>query len=385
LKGPGIQEVSSFAKTKPAQPSKDDLPQPLQLAFAFEPVSLNLAGLAPVTLSGWFGREQFVAELKGEANLERLIEFGKVLGVPTLSADLTGTAKGKLQVAGSWEGFALPTITGNAQLRNVTAKINGVASPLRLQSALFNADQQTASLTKADGSFVDVHSALAFSVSWPRNCAPQDDSKAAPCAMNFDLKADQLNLDEINSLLNPKAQKRPWYAAIATTVMGSNRKSLPEINATGHVTAGKLVVKNVTAAHVSGNLRVTPNGLVLDTVNADVFGGKYVGDITADFGHGTPVYASEGNLLTLGVANIASLTHDTWGSGKVTASYKGTTRGWNADELISSVKGTANFQWRDGVLHHLNLEANGRPLQFKVFAGKAELNKGVLTISESKL
>jgi hypothetical protein len=203
--------------------------------------------------------------------------------------------------------------------------------------------------------------------------------------MTFDLKADQLNLDEINSLLNPKAQKRPWYAAIANTVMGSTRKSLPEVNATGHFTTGKLVVKNVTASHVSGNVKVTPNGLALDTVNADVFGGKYIGDIAADFGHGTPVYSSEGNLLTLGVANIASLTHDTWGSGKVTASYKGTTRGWNADELISSVKGTANFQWRDGVLHHIDLEANGRPLQFKVFAGKADFNKGVLTISESKL
>ena len=237
----------------------------------------------------------------------------------------------------------------------------------------------------ATASFVDVHTALEFSATWPRQCTAQKDSDKSLCGITFDLKADQLNVDEINSLLNPKAQKRPWYAAIANTVMGSSSKSLPEIYAQGKFTAGKVIIKTVIAGHVSGNLSVTPTGFTLDTVNADLLGGKFVGDIVGDFSGGTPAYSSDGNLVTIGIANIAALSHDSWGSGKVTAAYKGSATGWTAEELLASARGTSNFQWRDGILPHITLDVPGKPLQFKVFAGKLDLNKGMLTISESKL
>jgi hypothetical protein len=386
LIGPGTAN-SALAAPKPRKlhPLRDELPQPSDRAFVFEPVSLDLGGTAPVVLSGWFGREQYVTEAKGDADIERLMQVGRLLGIPTVAAELTGTAKGKLDVSGTWTGFALPEITGSAQLQAVTAKLNGVASPLKIQSAQFSADRESVSFSKASGWFVDMHSALDFSATWPRNCEAQQESDRPRCGMTFSLKADQLNADEINSLLNPKAQKRPWYAAIANTMMGSSRKSLPEIYASGQFTTGRLILKTVTAGHVTGNVTVTPAGFTLDTVNADLLGGKFVGDISAHFGSGTPVYSSNGNLVTVGIANVATIMHDSWGTGSVTASYQGTASGWKADEIIASAKGAANFQWRDGILHHISLEVPGKPLQFKVFAGKVELNQGVLTISESKL
>lgn len=373
------------SKPKKSRTSRDVLPQQTDGAFVFEPVSLNLGGAAPAVLSGWFGREQYLSELKGEADIERLVQVGRLLGIPTVAAELTGMAKGYLDVSGTWTDFAVPIITGGAQLRAVTAKLNGVASPLKIQSAQFTADQESVSLSKASGSFVDVRSALDFSATWPRNCEPQQRADQPRCGMIFELKADQLNVDEVNSLLNPKAQKRPWYAAIANTVMGSSRKSLPEINATGHFTAGKVVMKTLTAGHVTGNVNITPAGFTLDTINADLLGGKFVGDISADFTNGTPTYSSAGNLVTVAIGNVASLMHDSWGSGKVTASYRGSASGWNADDLIASAKGTSSFQWRDGTLHHISLDAPEKPLQFKLFAGTLRLNKGILSISESKL
>ena len=386
LIGPGTLNPSlPIAKAKKLTPPQEELPQPSDRALIFEPVSLDLGGAVPAVLSGWFGREQYLTEAKGEADLERLIQVGKLIGIPTVAAELTGSAKGTIDVSGTWTGFALPEITGSAQLRAATAKINGVASPMKIQAAQFTADEQAVSLSKVSGSFVDVHSALDFSATWPRTCETQQEDTQQRCEMSFNLKADQLNLDELNSLLNPRAQKRPWYAAFANTVLGSSRKSLPEIFASGQFTTGKLVLKSVTAGHVSGNVKVTPAGFAFDTVNADLLGGKFVGDIAADFTSGTPVYSSNGNLVTIGVANIASLTHDSWGSGKVTASYKFTASGWTADEIIASAKGLSNFEWREGTLQHISLDVPGKPLQFKVFAGRLELNKSVLTISESKL
>ena len=379
LIGPGTTAIPVPAsKAKKLHPPPDEIAQPLDRAFVFEPVSLDLGGATPVVLSGWFGREEYLADVKGEADIERLLQVGRLLGIPTVGAELTGTAKGKLDVAGSWTGFALPGITGSAQLHTVTAKLNGVASPLKIQSAQFAADKTSVSLSKASGAFADVHSALDFSALWSRNCEPQ-------CGITFEVRADQIVVDEVNSLLNPKAQKRPWYAELANTVMGSSRKSLSEIHATGKFTAGRVVLKSVIAGHVTGNVNITSTGFTLDTVNADLFGGKFVGDIAADFSSGTPVYSSNGNLVTVGIANVSALMHDSWGIGKVTAAYKGGASGWNGDELLASAKGTANFQWRDGAFQHISLDAPGKPLQFKVFAGKLELNKGVLTISESKL
>ena len=379
LVGPGTLTPSVLvSKPKKLHPPQDELPQPLDRAFVFEPVSLDLGGPAPVLVSGWFGREQYQADLKGEADIERLLQVGRLLGIPTVGAELTGTAKGNLNVSGSWTGFALPGITGSAQLHGVTAKLNGVASPLKIQSAQFTADQTSVSLSKASGAFAEVHSALDFSALWSRDCEPQ-------CGITFEVRADQINVDELNSLLNPRAQKRPWYAELANTVMGSNRKSLPEIHATGKFTAARVQLKNVTAGHVSGNVNITPTGFTLDTVNADLFGGEVCRRYRSGFQHGTPVYSSNGNLVTVGITNVSTLMHDSWGSGKITAAYKGGASGWNGDELVASAKGTANFQWRDGTFQHISLDAPGKPLQFKVFAGKLELNKGVLTISESKL
>ncbi len=386
LIGPGTDQFVAPVARKVAKKTavKNQPALPSGRAFTFDPVPLALGGTTPAVLSGWFSREDFHADLKGEADLQRLIQVAKLFGLPTVASELTGAAKGKLEIAGQWSGFALPGITGDAQLRAVTAKINGVASPLDIQSAQFVADRTSASLTKATGAFADVHSTFDFSASWPRNCTPQQSSDEALCGMNFSVKADQINLDELNSLLNPKAQKRPWYAAIANTVMGSSSKSLPEIYAKGQFSAARLIVKNVTATHVSGNIGITPAGFTLETVNADLLGGKFVGDISGKFAGGTPEYSSNGNLVMISVANVATLTHDSWGSGKITASYKGAASGWTADDILSSVKGTADFQWRDGVLHHIALDA-GKPLQFKAFSGKLELSKGVLTISESKL
>ncbi|HWR15527.1 MAG TPA: AsmA family protein [Terriglobales bacterium] len=382
LIGPGTEHFLAAAKLKRApQPS---LPQPNATAFGFEPVAIPMGGTSPATVTGWFTRERFVTELKGEAEIERLFQLARLAGLPTSSTDLAGTAKGRLILSGSWQGFALPTYAGEADLQRVTAKLNGVASPLRLQTAHFTVDTNSLALTKAVGSFADIPSILDFSVNWPRNCAASD-LAGDHCAATFDIKADQLNLDRINSLLNPKAQKQPWYAALAKSVMGQNRSTLPEIYASGKIAVGKVVIKGVTATRFSSALSITPTGFHLSNISSEVLGGRYSGDVTAEFGSAPPVYESKGKFSNVAFGSISSVMNDTWASGKADASYSGKATGWNAEELASSAAGRATFQWHEGELKHINLDGAGNPLRFKLFAGSMELKSGILTISESKL
>jgi hypothetical protein len=391
LIGPGIEQFTANVPP-PSKKSnltrarhEETLPVPDRTAFAFEPVALAIGGASPSTLSGWFSREGYVTELNGEAELTRLVEIGRLLGLPTPAAELSGSAKGTLQIAGTWAGFSLPDYNGNAQLQKVTAKLSGVASPLRIQSARFVADNASLSLTKASVEIEGTHTKLDLDATWPRNCVATQPTEMALCGMRFNVKADQLNIDELNSLVNPKAQKRPWYAAIAISVMGSDRRTFPATYASGQVSTGKLILKSVTATKASADVTITPSGFSIVGLRADTLGGSYVVDLAADFSDGTPAYSSSGNLVNLNIANIAALTHEIFASGKLTGSYKGTAHGWTYDDIVASLSGRADFDWRDGTLPHIELETKGKPLQFKVFKGTAELKNGVVTFPESKL
>ncbi|HVZ18848.1 MAG TPA: AsmA-like C-terminal region-containing protein, partial [Terriglobales bacterium] len=275
------------------------------------------------------------------------------------------------------------TITGDAQLKNVTAKFTGVAEPLRIASAHFTADKDHFNVIKATAAFTRMHSALEASASWPQHCIPPQGNDQLDCAIQFTVSADQLDVDEINSLLNPKAQKRPWYAAIANTVMGSNQARFPDIYALGQITAKKLEMKSVTASHFSSALTVRPIGFSLTDITADLLGGKFQGEVHSDL-TGDPAYTSRGTIQKFAMTNLAGAMKDDWASGTATLNYRGQTKGWNSDDLLSSATGEADFEWHDGALTHIAID-NGKPLRFKAFAGKLDLRNGVLTVAESKM
>ena len=360
-------------------------PQPSGLAWKLQPVAVELGDDDPATLAGWFTHQGYYTELRGSADLKRLFAIGKLAGLPTPASEVTGSAKGAVQISGEWAGFVPATITGDAQLKNVNAKFNGVAAPLRVASAHFVATNNSIAVNRGAASFSGVHSALEFSASWPQHCTAVQTEDVLKCGAQFSISADQLNVDEVNSLLNPKAQKRPWYAALANSVMGSQQAKFPEIYAQGQISAAKLVLKSVTAGHFTSSLTIAPGGFLLTDAAADVFGGTFLGQVESDFSSGTPVYRSTGRFQKLAMASVALAMKDDWASGTASLTYKGELKGWNADELLSSAAGTAQFDWRDGALPHFEIDGRGKPLRFKAFAGRLELRDGVVTVAESKL
>jgi AsmA family/AsmA-like C-terminal region len=386
LVGPGTEAPPTFqtvTKKTRKKATVEDLATPSTLAWKLEPVEVRLHDNSTPMLSGWFAQDGYYADLRGEADLGRLFEVAKLAGLPTPASDVTGTAKGAVQLSGEWAGFQAATVTGDAQLRNVTAKFSGVAGPLRISAAHFMATKDAYGVSKATGSFAGVHSELQFSALWPQNCS--GDGAPLKCALDFNVSADELNVDEVNSLLNPRAQKQPWYAALANTVMGSKRTKFPEVRARGQVSAAKVIVKNVRATQFSGFLAIAPSTFSLTNITADMFGGKYSGEVQADLGGATPAYMSQGELQNAVMTNVASLMKDPWASGSASISYRGQLSGWDADELLSSATATAKFEWHNGGLPHIELASAGKALQFKDFSGTLDLSGGVLTISPSKL
>jgi len=379
LVGPGTPAVATRQTASRRKPQVASVPLPLGRAWNLHPVSLALGDAEFASLSGWFARDDYYLDLKGDAELKRLLEIAKLAGLPAPASDVTGSAKGDIQLSGEWTGFAPATITGDAQLKNITAKFIGVASPLHISSAHFAATKNAFSITKAAGSFADVHSTLDFSGAWPQHCVAVQPLDRVNCGLQFKLNADTLNTDEINSLVNPRAQKRPWYAAL----IGTERIHFPEIYARGQITAGKLILKSVTASRFNSMLSVTPAGFSLSAITADLWSGKYSGELNADFTTGTPAYTSSGNLQNVTMTNATTAMKDPWATGSATLSYRGNAAGWTADELDTSASGAGSFAWTNGALPHLVLA--DRPLQFRSFTGKLGLSSGTVTVTEGEL
>ena len=378
-KDPDAHKVSKRGKAKPHDP---DMPLPSSLAWRLEPVSVRLGADAPATLAGWFSHDGYYNGLTGDFDIPRLVELAKLAGLPKPPFDVSGTARGTVEVSGEWGGFAPATITADAQLKNVVARLRGVASPLRLANAHFVADKNSFALSKVTASLAMVHSNLELSGSFPQHC---ESAQNHPCVLQFNIAADQLNTDEVNSLLNPRAQKRPWYAELANSVIGPQAKSLPEFNAQGAVSAGKLIVKSVTLSHFASKVSIGPSRFALDSISADVFGGKYSGELTADFTLGQPVYSSQGRLLKIAMPSVATLMKDPWASGSLNATYKGQAMGWTANDLLSSASGTSMFDWHDGSLPHIDFDGHGKALQFNSFAGSLALKNGSFSVEHGKL
>ena len=383
LAGPGVEEAPPKAKVKKPH-QKEVLPLLYRLSFVSEPVALQLgtgnSAIANITLD----RDKYTLAANGTVDLNRAIEVGRLLGLPTTSAELSGIAKGNLRVSGDWAGTSRVAYSGEGQIEKVTARISGVATPLNLSTARYRIDDQAFSLTKANATLEGVHSKLELSAVWPRGCSSETSAEPADCDLHFTVNADQLNVDEINALLNPTAQKRPWYAALTSPFSGTKRK-FPAIHASGNVSATKLVVKTVVASHASADVAIRPKGFSITNLRADLLGGSYAGDITGDFASETPAYKATGNVVDISIGNIAAMMHDGWASGNLTGTFNYSGKGWSADAIASSAIGSGKFDWRDGTLEHLDLDGRGRPLQFKEFKGTVELAKGVLSFAPSKL
>jgi hypothetical protein len=372
--GPGSAPWGTRKPTRFTAPGQAGIPAALRLMFA--PFRLPLGGAGPVTVGASFSRQAYDLHVQGEARAPRLLQVGRALGLRVPQYQLDGPARIDLQLAGTWAGFAAPQITGAAQLRNLSAMVRGVNTPVQFAGADLHLDRDAASLQHLTLRFPGSPIQLAGSASLPRNC-----SSLEQCPVKFDLQGDQISLDELNRLLNPRLAKRAWYNVFSP----ATPSVLTKIRAGGHINANRLIVKSLVAQHFMAEVKLEAGVLTLNHVLADTLGGKYQGTWRADFNAAQPEYNGKGTLAGVALPQLAALMHDNWAAGTMDASYQVSLAGSTASQLGNSLTGAASFQWRNGVLRHLALDQNSGPLQFKNLAGQLEIKDRVLHLTQAQM
>jgi uncharacterized protein involved in outer membrane biogenesis len=341
------------------------------------PFELELGRPLPATAHGWLARSGYSVNIAGDAQVQRLLQLARTVGLPSLSHPADGTAKVALQVAGSWQGFNAPQLTGKAQLHSVRAEFPGVNAPLEIATAnlQFAPDQVTVQNLAVAAADTSLHGSLAVQ----RPCAT-----AAKCLVHFDLHAEQIATDELSQLLNTHPRKRPWYRFL-TPAAQAGTPFLVKLHAVGKLTANHVTVHKLEATHASAKVELEDGVLRLSDLRGDVLGGTHVGEWTADFTTKAPTYRGSGTLDRIALEQLSAAMHDGWITGSATATYHASASGLTAPELFASADATLQVEARDGSLPHLVLTNAGEPLKMRHSSARLVLHNAVFEIEQGKL
>ncbi len=349
------------------------LHEPDEPHLSLGPFPVKLGRSSPTVIQGWIGRGGYNLSVKGDAEVRRLMQLARVVGIPATRASATGSAKVDLQVAGVWSGFPGPAVNGTAEIHGVQAEVRGLNGPLQVSSARVALSDSETRVDGISASVAGTHWSGSFLL--PRHCP-------SPCTLKFDLHADEISADQWNDLLNPNPPERPWYR-FSSRSSTDGPSFLADMRATGTVAADRVVIRSLRVEGVTAKAELERGQLRLSDLRADVFGGKHRGDWRLDFTAKPPVYSGSGSIDSAALSQVAATMDEPWITGTASARYQIELAGFSTAELIVSAKGDLHFSMRDGVFPRVLVSS--APLQVRRFNGTATIGKGQIELEQATL
>ncbi|HXZ41320.1 MAG TPA: AsmA family protein [Terriglobales bacterium] len=341
------------------------------------PFRAALGRPSPVTVQGRIGREGYDFEIHGETQVQRLFQAAQIIGIPAPQPIAEGSAKVDLQLIGDWSGLAPLRATGKAQLHSVRAQVPGLNAPLDIVSANLTLTPEQVNVQNLAVSAADT--------SWRGSLiAARPCTMTITCAVRLDLHANEIALDRLNQLLNPRVRKEPWYRILSSSV-SSGAPYFSALTASGKLAVDRVVIDKLVARRVTTNLELKNRALWLSELRADVLGGQHKGEWKADFTAKPPQYSGSGTFQGVVLGQLAEAMKDDWIAGTATASYRATTSGVTAQELFSSATASLQINVSAGMLPHIMLTDGAAPLQMRHLTAHLALRDGKFDIQAGEL
>jgi hypothetical protein len=342
------------------------------------PFNLALGRPTSATVRGQLSRSGYIFLMQGDAEVQRLLEVARMIGLPTPQPAANGEARISLRAGGAWAGFAAAAVTGTAQLHSVRARVRGLNTPLEIVSANIELTPNTAEVRKL--------TAAAAGEIWRGSLAvPRQCDSARPCAAHFDLHTDEFATDELSAMVNAGPGKQPWYRFLSSPPTTQSKPYLASLHAVGKLTAGRVLIHNLVANRVSAEVELEQGRLQFSNLRGEVLGGRHNGEWQIDFTVNPPSYRATGTVEKAALGQIAEAMHDDWITGTAGVEYHAGTLGWTRAELLSHADATFQLEVRDGTLPHLTLAGESSPLRVNRFAGQLILRAGKFEIDQGKL
>ncbi len=340
---------------------------PAKIALGDQPVS---------DFHAWFSGEAYSASFAGEGPVQRLLQIGRLAGVTAIHPALEGAAKFDWHARGNWGGFAAPQTTGTIQLHNTRVEFAGLNSPIEIGAADVTLSSDTVKLDKLSATTGGIH--WSGAIIRPRICPG-----SAACATTVDLHADEISIDKLNQLLNSNIRKRPWYRIL--TGGGQAGSLLQKLNVKGTLQVDRFAARDFVVGDVVS--QITLDGGIFQAKNAkgSVFGGRHLGEWTADFTQPVPAYSGSGTCENVSLSQLGKFARATWFTGTANGKYELSLNGWDAATLQNSAHGKLELDAHDGAITHFDLTAPSVPMKFRRLQVKVSLGNSLLALSEGKL
>lgn len=340
------------------------------------PFNLALGGNTSATVRGEFSRSGYNFLVQGDAEVQRLLEVARTIGLPVPQPSAGGEARLNLHVGGGWAGFAAATVTGTAQLHSVHARMRGLNTSVEISSASIELTPDNSEVRKLTASVAG--NTWRGSMTVPRQC-----EKPQACPIRFDLHADEFVTNDLSGLANELPGTEPWYRFLSSPAQP--KPYLASLHAVGKLTASRVEIHNLVANRVSAEVELEQGRLQLSNLHGDVLGGRHTGEWQVDFTVNPPTYHGNGALERVALGQIAEAMHDAWITGTANVEYRADTVGWTKAELLSHADAGFQVEARDGSLPHLTLAGDSGPLRVNRFVGRLLLRAGKFEIDQGKL
>lgn len=353
---------------------------PITLRITSTPLPLGAAGHL-VYVEGAIHSGDFVLSLRGQADLPRAFAVAQAFGFSTPKTPVTGVADVNLQLNGVGHDFSQPWLEGKASLSNLQIASGPLSVPVSM-------DYATAEFSRGAFNFWTQEAVLGRSgirlrgsVTYPTPCSSE------PCPVRFALTSNELRLDDLNSLLNPRLRERPWYSF-------GKRNDADGIYGwigDGTINVGRLVIKSVALDRFSAFVHYGEGKLDVTNIAADLFAGKHLGELHANYAAEEPQYDVAG---TVSNASLESLGQSLWSNawhgspahgGTINAKYQLHLSGWDAAALFKSATGSADLLWKNGAFTGHADNGAARTLTVPEFSNRVAWKDGSLQIPPATL
>lgn len=327
------------------------------------PMNVALGGTSPTPVHGWISAASYSFRMKGDAQIQPLLQFARVLSIPAPQTSADGQATIDFGFSGPWSNFSSAKVVGTAQLHTVNAPVRGLNQPLEIASATLSLTPDQVSVQKLSASIAGItwHGTLTL----PRPCAVQE-----TCAAHFNLHTGELTEAALDSLLITSTQSSSWYSLLSEKLSPT---FLSKLHATGQLSIDSVEIYKLGGSDFTANADLEAGNLKLSNIRSKMLGGRHSGNLTVDFTTASPTIHAAGTFDHVGLAKLSDLMDDDWISGNADATYEFSSSGKSVADILSSASAELYVNAHDCLLPHITLNEDS-PLHMESFTADLVFN-----------
>ncbi len=314
-------------------------------------ISLGQHGKLVASLEWDLRQRLFKTHLDGEGiPMASLLPWTRTLGTRWGQADFT---KGELALRLNVSSAAgQPAATGWIQISDAVLNSASVNQSIPIQMARLEFQPQKIVVKpfSAEIGGTELHGSMVAKLSPP---GPESTSGTGNFpAIEFDCRASQISLAELDRALNPRYRARPFFGLGKSPSAGSN--FFAGLVAQGTVAASSFNIRGSVIRNFKASIGFHDKTLEVKTFSGEFSGGTQIGKAAIRFGLGAPDFSLESRFTNV---DLTQLTKDSasWSgffSGKLGGQLRLAGAGWTLGEIVDHLGGS-------GEVSGANLEIDG--------------------------